>query len=289
MKYKDREGNIFEDDMRQQAVVDFLYGTYPGRGLLRGLTHKATSKLSGAILSTKMSTAIIPYFVRRNQIRVRDYEMSGHRSFNDFFARKLSSGARDVEMSPEILISPADSKLTVYHCDYDSAFSIKGIRYNFEELTRSKKLKEVYRDSQVLVFRLSVDDYHRYCYVDSGYKSQNYRIRGILHTVQPNACEKTAVYRENERVISMLRSENFGLVMLMEVGAMMVGKIKNKDGPAYVKKGDEKGLFEFGGSTIILAFQKGTVEIDEDIIRNSKEGLETKVKYGEKIGVRLPK
>lgn len=284
MKYKDREGNILEDDKIQESIVRFLYGTYPGEGLLKILTHKGISKLAGRILSTKMSTALIPYFVKRNNIKVREYDMSGHRSFNDFFARRLSAGARNVELNPDILISPADSKLMVYACSEGSEFTIKGLKYNFEELTQSEKLAEVFKGGQLIVFRLSVDDYHRYCYVDSGDKSQNYRIPGILHTVNPVACENTHVYRENERVISMLKSENFGLIMMMEVGAMMVGKIINYEGPTYVRKGKEKGRFEFGGSTIILAFQEGTVEIDRDILLNSQQGLETKVKYGERIG-----
>lgn len=287
MKYKNRQGNILEDDKIQESIVHFLYGTYPGEGLLKILTHKGVSKLAGTLLSTKMSTVLIPYFVRRNNIKVRDYEMSGHKSFNDFFARRLSAGARNVELNPDILISPADSKVMVYDCNEDSEFTIKGLKYNFEQLTQSKKLAEVFKGGQLLVFRLSVDDYHRYCYVDSGDKSQNYRIPGILHTVNPVACENTHVYRENERVISMLKSENFGLIMMMEVGAMMVGKIINYEGPTYVRKGKEKGRFEFGGSTIILAFQEGTVEIDRDILLNSQQGLETKVRYGEKIGVRI--
>lgn len=287
MRYKDRQGNILEDDKIQESIVRFLYGTYPVGGLLKILTHKGVSKLAGMLLSTKMSTTLIPYFVRRNNIKVRDYEMSGHKSFNDFFARRLSAGARSVEFNPDILISPADSKVMVYDCNIDSEFTIKGLKYNFEQLTQSKKLAEVFAGGQLLVFRLSVDDYHRYCYVDSGDKSQNYRIRGILHTVNPVACENTHVYRENERVISMLKSENFGLIMMMEVGAMMVGKIINYEGPTYVRKGKEKGRFEFGGSTIILAFQEGTVEVDRDILLNSQQGLETKVRYGEKIGVSI--
>lgn len=287
MKYKDRQGNILEDDKIQESIVHFLYGTYPGEGLLKILTHKGVSKLAGTLLSTKMSTVLIPYFVRRNNIKVRDYEMSGHKSFNDFFARRLSVGARNVDLNPDVLISPADSKVMVYNCDENAEFTIKGLKYNFEQLTQSKKLAEVFAGGQLLIFRLSVDDYHRYCYVDSGDKSQNYRIPGILHTVNPVACENTHVYRENERVISMLKSENFGLIMMMEVGAMMVGKIINYEGPTYVRKGKEKGRFEFGGSTIILAFQQGAVEIDRDILLNSQQGLETKVRYGEKIGVKF--
>lgn len=44
---------------------------------------------------------------------------------------------------------------------------------------------------------------------------------------------------------------------MMEVGAMMVGRITNHEAvPGYVTRGEEKGYFEFGGSTIILLTQK---------------------------------
>ncbi|XVG94914.1 phosphatidylserine decarboxylase [Eubacteriales bacterium KG127] len=285
MKYKDREGRLMEDDSKQEALVRFLYGTYLGEKGLRVLTRKCISKLVGNFLSTRFSKPLIPSFVCRNKINPKDFVMYGHKSFNDFFTRKLREGARSIDLRPDSLISPCDSKLTVYGIDeLESKFTIKNIMYTFNELTQSEKLAEVFNGGTLLVFRLSVDDYHRYCYIDNGDKSQNYRIRGAYHTVNPAACEKLAVYKENERVISLLKSENFGLVMMMEVGAMMVGKIINYDGPMYVEKGMEKGRFEFGGSTIILAFTKDVVEIDRDILLNSQQGLETKVRYGEQIG-----
>lgn len=287
MKYKDRYGRLMEDDLRQEALVRFLYGTYLGEKGLRVLTRKFISNLAGNFLSTRLSKPLIPPFVRKNKINPKDFIMNGHQSFNDFFIRKLREGARPIDLRPKSLISPCDSKITAYVIDeLESKFTIKNMTYTFEELTRSKKLAEVFKGGTLLVFRLAVDDYHRYCYVDNGDKSQNYRIKGAYHTVNPAACEKLPVYKENERVISMLKSENFGLVMMMEVGAMMVGKIVNYDGPMYVEKGMEKGRFEFGGSTVILAFTKDAVEIDRDILINSQQGIETKVKYGEQIGRR---
>lgn len=336
MKYKDRQGNFLEDNETQERIVKFLYGTYPGQKILPALTHKRLSQYVGAFMSTKMSTLLIPPFVKRNHINPKDFEMSGHNSFNDFFARRLTPGAREVDMRPEVLISPCDSKLMVYPIEEigekaetgndakesdgkfttgsksvlgtksvpgarsvqetksvpgaksvtGTKFTIKDISYSIEELTQSDKLAEVFAGGQLLVFRLAVDDYHRYCYVDNGDKSQNYRIRGAFHTVNPAACENVPVYKENERVISMLKSENFGLVMMMEVGAMMVGRIINYDGPSYVEKGAEKGMFQFGGSTVVLAFRRDAVEIDRDILLNSQQGIETKVRYGEKIGLR---
>ena len=63
-----------------------------------------------------------------------------------------------------------------------------------------------------------------------------------------------------------------------------MGRIKNHHQNYSFKKGEEKGYFEFGGSTIVLLFKKDTITIDKDILDNSKDNIETIVKYGEKIG-----
>lgn len=65
----------------------------------------------------------------------------------------------------------------------------------------------------------------------------------------------------------------------------MVGSIVlfDKDGD-YVKRGDERGYFQHGGSTCIVLFPKNSVTWDPDLIRNSMEGVETLVRVGTKIG-----
>ena len=81
----------------------------------------------------------------------------------------------------------------------------------------------------------------------------------------------------------MIDSKNFGKMIQMEVGAMMVGKIVNYN-HQIASKGKEKGYFEFGGSTVVLIFKKDTVKVDDDIINNSRENVETRVLLGQKIG-----
>lgn len=138
-----------------------------------------------------------------------------------------------------------------------------------------------------MIFRLCVDDYHRYCYIDNGTKTENVHINGELHTVNPIALEKYNIYKRNSREFTMLHTENFGDVVCIEVGAMLVGRIKNRHRNAhYFAKGEEKGMFEYGGSTIVLLFEKGMISVDSDILANSAHGYETVVKYGEKIGTK---
>ena len=135
-----------------------------------------------------------------------------------------------------------------------------------------------------LVFRLTVDDYHRYCYVADGEKSQNYHIQGVFHTVNPVANDVYPIYKENTREYSLLKTKRFKTILMMEVGALMVGRITNYEEAGTVRKGQEKGKFEFGGSTIILLLQKDAAVLDSDLIRNTEEGYEAIVKMGERIG-----
>lgn len=103
-------------------------------------------------------------------------------SFNDFFIREQQ---RDFIEDKDVLISPCDSRLSAYKIGPDSAFSIKDTIYTVEELVCDKALAKEYEDGICLVFRLCVDDYHRYCYIDDGKQGKNIFIKGILHTVNP--------------------------------------------------------------------------------------------------------
>lgn len=132
------------------------------------------------------------------------------------------------------------------------------------------------------VFRLCVNHYHRYHYPVNGKKGANIRIGGTLHTVRPIALESRAVFCENSREYTVIDSESFGRIVQMEVGAMLVGKIRNLHGEKAVAKGEEKGMFLYGGSTVILLTGNFAKPIEE-FLTNTKEGLETPVKAGERI------
>lgn len=72
---------------------------------------------------------------------------------------------------------------------------------------------------------------------------------------------------------------------MMEVGALLVGKIENRTrGQKIVHRGEEKGNFAFGGSTIIVLTRKGTVLPEMRFVEHTREGIETKVKMGERVG-----
>lgn len=284
---KDRNGRIIKSDSGQDKALDFLYRTIAGRIFLKVLTMPVISKIVGAFMDSPMSVPMIKPFIRKSGINLSEYRRKKYKSFNDFFTRQIRPELRPIDMNAESLISPCDSKLTVYEINDRSIFKIKNSYYRINDLLRNNFIARRYRGGYCMIFRLCVDDYHRYCYIDNGIKTDNVHIKGELHTVNPIALEKYNIYKRNSREFTMLHTENFGDVVQIEVGAMLVGRIKNRHwNTHYFAKGEEKGMFEYGGSTVVLLFEKDSVSVDSDILANSAHGYETVVKYGEKIGTK---
>lgn len=273
----------------QDNILHFLYCTIPGRAVLKVLIRPNISKKVGKFLDSPLSVGLIDPFIRQNGIDISEYEEQVWHSYNEFFVRKIQKDKRPIDRIPEHLISPCDSAATIYPLQDGTHFTIKRSEYDVRRLLFSKRLAKKYQGGTAVVLRLDVTDYHRYCYVDAGRLSDYRRIVGDLHTVKPIANDYVPVYHENTREYCMLHSKNFGDVIVMEVGALMVGRIVNHYNHRYVKRGQEKGRFEFGGSTIVLLFEKDAIEWRKDLLERSKKGMETPVKMGEMIGKRKDK
>lgn len=286
MMIKYRDGRAVERENGQDRVLSALYGSALGRLALKPLTAPFLSRAAGRFLSTRMSCVFIKSFVKNNGIDMSQYEDRKFTSYNDFFARRIREGARRVDMDENHLISPADSKLSVHPITPDGCFTIKHTAYTAASLLQNEALAEKFMGGTLLIFRLTVDDYHRYCYMADGVKEENVYIPGKFHTVNPIANDHFPIYKENAREYTVIHTKAFGDMVIMEVGALMVGKIKNLHGKCTVRRGDEKGYFEFGGSTIVALLQKDAAQMDEDILQNMQDGYETVVRMGEKIGVR---
>lgn len=283
---KNRNGKTVVTNPTQNKLLEYLYGSVWGRIILKALTAPVVSQAAGRFMDSPLSKPLIKRFIKSSRMDTSQYIMYDFSSYNDFFTRRVRPEMRPVDFSPEHLISPCDSKLSVHKIGRNSVFRIKGSRYRVSDLVGDSALAESYSGGLCLIFRLEVDDYHRYCYIDNGTKSGNIHIKGELHTVNPIALERYNIYKRNSREYTILHTENFGDVVQVEVGAMMVGRIVNHDGECTVRRGAEKGMFEFGGSTIVMLFRKDSIAVDSDILRNSANGDETIVKYGERIGVK---
>ena len=274
--------NDFEDS--QEAALCLLYNTTGGRLALEVLTKPIISKLVGRFMDSPASAVLIPAFVRKNHIDISQYDLNGVFTYNQFFTRKIRNGMRSVDYNPDSFISPCDAKLSVYKICPKSVFCIKNSPYRVRDLLANDELAKKYNGGWCMIFRLEVSDYHRYCYIDNGTKNENTFINGELHTVNPVVLGHYNVYKRNCREFTTLHTDNFGDVTQVEVGAMMVGKIANLHQQHSFCRGDEKGMFMFGGSTIVLLVQKEKVLPDSDILANTAQGFETAVKLGEKIG-----
>lgn len=122
----------------------------------------------------------------------------GHtfQSFDDFFTRKRNY---KTDAAEDELIAAADARLSVYKIDEKLALQIKNSRYTIQDLIGSDVAFETYGGGTCLVYRLAVEDYHRYVYVDNGEQVGSIELPGVLHTVRP-VSEKFRVFCRNFRV-----------------------------------------------------------------------------------------
>lgn len=285
----DMAGNPVRDSCEKQGkLLGLLYGTAPGRAALKILTKPVVSKAAGMALEHPVSTVAIPPFVLTKHIQMKDFAEEKFRSFNAFFTRPIKPEARPIDRLPEALISPCDAKLTVVPIDAETHFTVKGADYSLAAFLGCKRLAKRYEGGQCLIFRLTPDDYHRYCYPDDCRIGKTRRIEGVLHTVNPVSAKYVKVYHRNTRTVTMLDTVHFGRVLQIEVGAMFVGKIVNHPHGEQVARGIEKGYFEFGGSTIVLVLERDAAQLYEQILKNSENGAETVVRYGARIGTANP-
>lgn len=268
------------------GAIRFTYGTAFGRMLAKGiLCRKFVSNAYAAWQKSSLSKGKVKKFIAQYGIDVSDCIAQEFANFNAFFTRQRKDYVNQTQETE--LPAIADSKLLALPIADDSRFSVKGVPYTLAELLEDEAAAQPFYGGMCLIFRLSPDDYHRYAYPDSGTQEETREIRGVLHTVHPIAAE-LKVYRRNTRRVTTLHTEHFGTVLQMEVGALLVGKICNhSESVCSVRKLQEKGYFAYGGSTVILLLRRGAVKIDEDILTYSAQGIETKVRLGEKIGAAL--
>ena len=270
---------LIEEEEVGLGAIKFAYGTAFGRFLAKTiLCRNFVSNIYGAWQKSRFSKKKVEKFIAQYNISVDDCVETSYPNFNAFFTRQRKP-APDRTAKNE-LPAVADSKLLALPINEQSIFSIKGVPYTTAELLENEALAQEF--DLCLIFRLAPNDYHRYAYPDGGKQEAAVKIKGVLHTVNPIA-GAMKVYRRNTRQYNILHTENFGKMVQMEVGALLVGKICNHaDGAAKFDKLQEKGYFQYGGSTVILLC-KG-IEIDEDILSYSAQGIETKVRMGDKIG-----
>lgn len=291
IKFYNRKLKEYEIELvAGEKYLNWIYSSRVGMNLLElFVKKKAFSKLYGLYCDTKMSKSKIDAFIKDLNIDMSLVEKTQDEfsSFNDFFTRKLKTNARPFSDEKNILISPADGRMFAYeNIDLNNIMQIKGVNYSLFELINDKNTASKYIGGTCLIFRLCPTDYHRFHFIDNGVCEKSNKINGSYYSVNPVALKRIPkLFCENKREWSVFHSENFKDILYVEVGATCVGSILQTYTPgSRIKKGDEKGYFKFGGSTVVIFLEKNVAKIDEDIVNQTELGYETKILMGEKIG-----
>jgi phosphatidylserine decarboxylase len=285
-----RSGQTFVEKVYGDDVMKVFYGHPMGLAVTRRvLTNRVLSNIYGAYNDSAASKHKIEDFVKALEIDVSECskDLVEYVSFNDFFARKLRPGAREIAQGENAVASPGDGRLLVFPTIDDTTLSyVKWAPIRLLDLfNKSEELASKYRDGACMVLRLCPSDYHRFHFPVAGKVGITKTVPGLLHSVSPYALEQgLPVYCLNKRTICELKNNDIGSVMMMEIGAMFVGSIvQTYRAGTQVQRGDEKGYFKFGGSTCILFFEKNKIKFDSDLVENSARGLETLVKMGDHL------
>jgi len=285
-QYIDRSsGEVITEKVMGEKWLTWLYNNPIGEATMFTLVkRKFVSDWYGNMMDSPSSTDKIEAFVKDYDIDLNIAQKQEFSSFNDFFYRKLKADARQIDTNQNVVVSPADGKILAYTNVKNADFIVKGFRFDVSSFLVNNNLAEKYKDGSLLVIRLAPYDYHRFHFPLSGKVSSITQITGNLYSVNPIALrQKAEIFFLNKREYLTISTHNFGDVIMAEVGATMVGTIIQTFDGDIVEKGQEKGYFKFGGSTVVLLFEKGKINIDNDLLENTNKGLETGVKMGERV------
>ena len=288
IKYVERSsGEIKTEKVAGEKWLVWLYNNPVGELSLWTLVkRKFVSSVYGGMMDSENSADKIAPFVEEYGIDLSIAEKQEFTSFNDFFTRKLKKGTRPVDRRPYVIVSPGDGKILAYADASQADFIVKGSKFNVQGFLADSLLAQKFYNGNVVVLRLCPTDYHRYHFPVSGRVSFPVVIDGDYYSVNPIALrEKLDVFIENKREYVLISTRQFGDVVMAEVGATMVGGIVQTYEGENVEKGKEKGYFKFGGSTVVLLFEKGKAILDKDLLKNTQNNLETEVKMGERIAI----
>jgi phosphatidylserine decarboxylase len=292
--YIDRiTGNLEEEKIYGGAVLQFLYGDgvfsklfgVPLMHLLSGIPF--FSAAYGYAQNHPSSRKKVLPFIEKFGVNASEFAEPAENflTFNDFFTRKLKKEARPIDPHPGTAIIPADGRYLFYpNIETSDGFLVKGQKFKLGSLLQNEALAEEYRNGTMVIARLCPSDYHRYHFPCDCIPGATRLINGWLFSVNPLAIKKNIhIFTQNKRTVCELHTEQFGKVLFIEIGATMVGSIHQTYIPFQpYHKGDEKGFFSFGASSLILLFQQGAICLDSDLLAEPSQ--EIKCLFGQSMG-----
>ena len=267
-------------------LLQFLYQRALGRSILPIVSKNAfISRLYGWMQKCGFTKNKIKPFLSVYGIDDSEFAKSvnSYQSFNDFFTRKLKANVRPLS---DGAVMPADGRyLAIPDLSACDGIWVKGKKFSLKTLLKDDVLAERYHDGVLVIARLCPVDYHRFHFPFACKASKSKLINGPLFSVNPLALKRNInILSENKRMVTELKSEEFGDVLFIEVGATNVGSIVQTYDPTQNQvKGAEKGYFEFGGSCLLLLFEKGRIQLSEDLLHYSRQKIEVRGLMGQPL------
>lgn len=298
IKYFNRELDRVEvEKVYGDKAVRWLYQSVPGKTLSKWLIKRPLSVLYGMAQESKISHRKVEPFIRDFNIKIEEYlpeegrtEEDPYSSFNSFFIRRFRNGFRPFEASDALMPAFSEARYFGYeNLGPDDQVPVKGDLLGGKALLANEKWGDVFESGPCLLARLCPVDYHRFHFPDDGEVLDHYRVSGVLHSVNPIALrENPEIFAVNERQVTILETKNFGKLAYVEVGAICVGKIvQSRAMSGSFKRGEEKGYFLFGGSTVIVLGEKGLWRPDQVVLDHTKKGMEVYQKLGSRIAEKI--
>lgn len=276
---------FFYEKVFGEWFLKWIYHTRSGSMLSFLFTKLPFSSIYGGMKNLGFTKKDIIPFIEDYAINIDEFEDISHfKNFNDFFIRKFKENQRSFEQDSNIFPAFCEGRYLVYNSPKETLVKNSWID---PRLFLEKEDQNIFKNGQVIISRLAPVDYHRFHFPDDGEVLKNYKVDGLLNSVTPYALSaKPDVLMTNKREITILDTSNFGKIAYVEVGALSVGTIKQTYSNDTFKKGEEKGYFLFGGSTVVIITENKIIDFNEDILQKTKEGIETFVKLGCSLGVR---
>jgi phosphatidylserine decarboxylase len=285
-----RTGALRSDPIYAAAFLDWCHNTAPGNSLAHALlSRRFVSRLYGWYCRQPWTRFRIASFARAVGADLTELAqpLASFRSLGDFMTREIDLSRRPIDPDPHTCVCPADGRVLAYPVVHaDTSLRIKSGLFDLTALLRDESLSRRYAGGACAIVRLYLGDYHHFHFPDSGIPSEPRVLAGRYFAVTPYARRWAApFYGENHRVITMLDSDDFGPIAMIEIGAFAVGSVREGFVPhRRVAKGDHKGFFAPGGSVVVLLFEPGSIRLDDDLCENTCAGVETFVRMGESIG-----
>jgi phosphatidylserine decarboxylase len=244
----------------------------------------------GRKMNKRSSDLLIIKFIGDYDINVSEFAKSpfDYKTFNEFFHRALKPESRPIAPGAGTAVFPADGRhLAFPDVDRAGGFYVKGAKFTLEALLGDADLAGRFSGGSMLISRLCPSDYHRFHFPVAGIPREPRLVKGKLYSVNPIALRRNILYLvRNKRIVTLVESTIFGTTAMVEVGATNVGSIVESFVPGRpVLKGEEKGMFAFGGSCVITMFARSRIVFDADIVRQSASCIETYARMGDRLGL----